>query len=160
MPKIIYLGSRLACTLGLCVSWMLALPGATHAQPPSPEVVVFGTSLSDPGNAFALTGFIATPPDFTLDPLLIPAAPYAHGGHHLTNGATWIEQLGRSLGFAAHVRPAFQSQSPLASNYAVAGARARDAGATLNLSAQVDAFLRDVGGVAPSDAVYIIEMGA
>ena len=39
--------------------------------------MVFGTSLSDPGNAFALRGGTNTPPDYLLDPLLIPSAPYA-----------------------------------------------------------------------------------
>ena len=43
----------------------------------SPGIVVFGTSLSDAGNAFALAGDARTPPDFPLNPLLIPRAPYA-----------------------------------------------------------------------------------
>jgi len=39
------------------------------------NIVVFGDILSDPGNAFALTGQISKPP---YD--LIPSAPYAVGG--------------------------------------------------------------------------------
>ena len=56
-----------------------------------------GDSLSDPGNAFALTGEQSVPPYDTLDPFLVPSAPYARGGHHLSNGATWVEQLGKTL---------------------------------------------------------------
>ena len=95
-----------------------------------------------------------------LDPLLVPSAPYARGGHHFSNGATWIEQLARSLGLAGSVRPAFASESPQATNYAVGGARAHDDGKNVNLSDQVQAFLADSGGVARSDALYVIEMGS
>ncbi len=38
-------------------------------------------------------------------------------------------------------------------------ARAYEDGINLNLPAQVDAFLQQSGGVAPSDGLYIIEMG-
>ena len=58
------------------------------AKAPFGGIVVFGTSLSDPGNAFALRGGTNTPPDYDIDPLLVPSAPYARGGHHFSNGAT------------------------------------------------------------------------
>ena len=134
----------------------VAGPHATAA--PFSRIVVFGTSLSDSGNAFALHGGANTPPDYLLDPLLVPSAPYARGGHHFSNGATWVEQFARSNGLAGSVRPAFASASA-ASNYAVGGARAREDGSNLNLPQQVDAFLLDNGGIAPSDALYVIEMG-
>jgi phospholipase/lecithinase/hemolysin len=123
------------------------------------RIVVFGTSLSDPGNAFALRGAASTPPDYHLDPLLVPGAPYATGGLHFSNGATWIEQFARSRGLAGNVRPALLSADPNASNYAVGGARAREDGQNFNLSQQVNAFLQQFGGVAPSDALYVVEMG-
>ena len=123
------------------------------------RVVGFGTSLSDPGNAFALRGGTNTPPDYLVDPLLVPSAPYAKGGHHFSNGATWIEQFGRSLGVAGTVRPAYQSADVNATNFAVGAARAWEDGINVNLSAQVTAFLQQSGGVAPSDALYTIEMG-
>ncbi len=44
---------RLVLALGLAV--LLAAPRPTSAQSPYSGIVVFGTSLSDPGNAFALT---------------------------------------------------------------------------------------------------------
>ena len=54
-----------------------AIPVHTTARAPFDRIVVFGTSLSDSGNAFALRGGTNTPPDYLLDPLLVPSAPYA-----------------------------------------------------------------------------------
>lgn len=130
----------------------------TAAKSPFASIVAFGTSLSDSGNAFALKGGTNTPPDYLLDPLLVPSAPYARGGHHFSNGATWIEQFARGQGLAGSVRPAFRSAGA-GTNYAVGAARAYEDGRNLNLSAQVDAFLGEVGGAAPSDALYAIEIG-
>lgn len=124
------------------------------------RIVVFGTSFSDPGNAYALIGRTTDPPYDTLDPFLVPSAPYAvGGGHHFSNGETWVEQLGRSLGLAESTRAAFERSNAGATNYAVGGARAYEDGKNVNLSEQVTLFLRSVGGVAPSDALYVIEMG-
>src|SRR5215467_945116 len=129
------------------------------AQPPAPGVVVFGDSLSDPGNAFALAGGTNTPPDYSQDFFLVPDQPYARGGHHFTNGPTWIELLARSRGMNANAQPAFRGASAGAANYAIGGARARDDGSPINLSRQVDRFLQDVAGAAPAGALYVIEIG-
>jgi phospholipase/lecithinase/hemolysin len=147
------LASLSACTL--------AAAGWANAQAPFSRIVVFGTSLSDSGNAFVLTGQQSTAPDYGMDAfsLLIPDAAYAAGGLHFSNGATWVEQLARSMGMAASVGPALRGSSDGASNYAVGGARARDAAGGFNLLVQVGAFLSDVQGVAPSDALYVVEMG-
>ena len=144
--------SRIAVSL-----WVLlfALPGGAVAQTAFSRIVVFGTSLSDPGNVFALTGEHSVPPYLTLDEFLIPGAPYAKGGHHFSNGATWIEQLARPLGLSAYVQPAFKSAGAKAANYAVGGSRAYNGG----LSVQVNAFLYDSGNLAPSDALYVLEFG-
>lgn len=141
-----------------CVACALAAPGSADAQSRFSGVVVFGTSLSDPGNAFALTGDAARPPDFTLNPFLIPSAPYAKGGHHFSNGATWVEQFGRDLGLGHSVRAAFSH--PKATNYAVGAARAYDDGVNFNLSQQVDMFLERFENVAPFQSLYVIEMGS
>jgi len=144
----------------VCV--LLLVPSRANGEPQKPysTLVTFGTSLSDSGNAFALTNTVATPPDYSLDALLIPSAPYARGGHHLTNGATWVEDLAKSLKLTANAHPAFRSSSPGAMNFAVGGARAVDDGVNMNLNLQVSAFLQQVGGVAPSDGLYVIEMGS
>jgi phospholipase/lecithinase/hemolysin len=129
------------------------------AQAPFVRIVTFGASLSDSGNAFALRGDANTAPDYQVDPLLVPSAPYSRGGHHFSNGATWVEQFARSKGLAGTTRPAFLGSTARATNYAVGGARAYDDGINVNLSAQVEAFLQQFGRVAPSDGLYAIEMG-
>ena len=151
---------------------VLALPGVASANMIFGSIVVFGTSLSDPGNAFTLlahppagqsvAGNVSQnkPPYDTLDESLVPSAPYAKGGHHFSNGATWIEQFAQGRGLAAYVQPAFQSTSGKARNYAVGGARATQFPNTVNLPQQVQTFLQDVNQTAPSDALYVIEMGS
>src|SRR5437762_12424368 len=93
--------ARVSCicwTAASYIALLLLAPAGAEAQSRFSGIVVFGTSLSDSGNAFALVGDASTPPDFALSPLLIPSAPYAKGGHHFSNGATWVEQLARSAG--------------------------------------------------------------
>ncbi len=152
----------------------LLLPGLASAKPFS-GIVVFGDSLSDPGNSFILSksvgesAYLSVPPYTTyVDPLaLYSIAPYARGGHHYSNGATWVEQLARSLAVGISTRPAFQGASAAQTNYAVAGSTAlsdySDFGMTpsvpLNLTEQVFTFLGDAGGMAPADALYVIEFG-
>ncbi|WP_026296003.1 SGNH/GDSL hydrolase family protein [Aromatoleum toluclasticum] len=156
----------------LSAALVLALPGFASAQLEFSNVVVFGTSISDPGNGFALlthpveglnldsTVPQTTPPHYEgLDETLVPSAPYAKGGHHLSNGPTWIEQYAVGHGFARDVGPAFQDRGK-ASNYAVAGARAVDFPGRVNLPDQVQVFLQDVGNNAPADALYAVEIGS
>jgi len=137
----------------------LCAPAFALAQGPTIGIVVFGDSLSDPGNAFALVGGTNTPPDYSVDFFLVPDQPYARGGHHFTNGVTWIEQLAQSEGLAANAKPAFRGSSAGATNYAIGGARARDDGSQINLSHQVGRFLQDFGGAAPAGALYVVEIG-
>ena len=150
---------RSAALLGLALALGLLMPAGALAQANFARIVVFGTSLSDPGNAFALNRASSTPPYDTLDALLVPGAPYAKGGHHFTNGATWVEQFARPLGLAGDTRPAFQGPGTEATNYAVGAARAREDGVNANLSFQVGAFLNAFNGAAPPDGLYVIEMG-
>ena len=161
-----------------CARFMLAIlvfgfPSLASAQLSFSNIVVFGTSLSDPGNAFTLlahpvAGFTymgdvasqSKPPYDTLDETLVPDAPYAKGGHHFTNGATWIEQFAQGRGYAADVAPALQSNSTKAHNYAVGGARATNHPDRFNLPQQVQAYLNDVGSSASADALYVFEFGS
>ncbi len=147
------------------LAFVLITPSVAAAGQPYEQIVVFGTSLSDPGNAFFLNKTVSpdevqsTPPYDTLDQMLIPSYPYAKGGHHFSNGAIWIEQFATPLGLAGSVRPAFVGSSG-ASNYAVGGARAWQDGVNVNLSDQVDAFLDKSGRMAPSEALYVVEFGS
>ena len=140
---------------------VIAAPMETAAQMTFSRIVVFGDSLSDPGNDFALINTQNTPPYDNIDPgTIIPHAPYAKGGHHYSNGATWVEQFAKFRGMAQYVTPAWQSAGTKAANYAVGGGRAYDDQINKNLPQQVSRFLEDVGDYqAPSDALYVIEFG-
>lgn len=121
-----------------------------YAQPQYSQLVVFGDSLSDPGNAFVLTGEASLPPyDF------IPSAPYARGGHHFTNGETWVEKLAKEL--HRNTGPAFRTDKAFA-NYAVGGSRARQVG-PVHMTVQVGLFLMNSGTQVANDALYTIFMG-
>jgi phospholipase/lecithinase/hemolysin len=158
MPQFTRRPAWLTATLALLAITVL-LPHHAGAQPGPVEVVVFGDSLSDSGNGFALTKDNATPPDYGMGAFLIPDAPYARGGHHLSNGPTWIEQLARPLGLSASVQPAFRSASSAAMNFAVGTARARAFGVAPSLAVQVATFLQKTGGTAPADSLYVIQIG-
>jgi phospholipase/lecithinase/hemolysin len=146
-------------TFILALVLIVLAPSWAGAQVTFTQIVVFGTSLSDPGNVFALTGEENTAPYDKLDPFLIPSAPYARGGHHFSNGTTWIEQFAEPLGLAGNVRPAFQGANHQATNYAVGGARAWTDTGSVDLSEQVNRFLADFGTAAPPDALYVVEVG-
>ncbi len=151
---------------------VLCLPGVASAQLSFNSIVVFGTSVSDPGNAYALLAqpqaglaydcsvTLSLPPyQSVVDEGLYPCAPYAIGGHHFSDGSTWIEQFATARGCAADVEPAFLSTSSKAHNYAVGGARAVTYSGRVNLPQQVQVYLAAVGQSAPSDALYVIEIG-
>jgi len=147
--------------LALCSAFLAASAPTLFAQGPPAQVVVFGDSLSDPGNGFAFVKTSSTPPDYNgMNALLIPNAPYARGGHHLSNGDTWIEQLAGALGAQRSVLPAFASSNPFAMNFAIGTARSRDNGTDPSLSFEVAAFLQKTGGNVPPDALYVIEVGS
>ena len=141
---------------------LVAVGGLTTAVPARAQnapqagidrIVAFGASLTDTGNAFFWLSQPATqncgtslnvPPYDALDDLLIPDGPYARGGHHFTNGATWVEGLARYLALAGNVRPALQNTGMKASNYAVGGARAvANYPCRFNLPAQISSYLAD-----------------
>jgi phospholipase/lecithinase/hemolysin len=115
--------------------------------------VVFGDSLSDPGNAFVLLRNVEIPPFESL----IPDAPYARGGFHFSNGPTWVEQLSLLDHALPSAGPALFIPR-LFSNYAVGGARARREG-PFDLSTQVGLFVRDFRGQGPSGALYVVFAG-
>ena len=62
----------LLARLALCWVFVAASATALFAQGPPATVVVFGDSLSDPGNGFAFVKTSSTPPDYDLNALLIP----------------------------------------------------------------------------------------
>ena len=119
--------------LALAVT-LLAAPVAADAAPfgPYSDFLVFGDSLSDPGNAFAATGGLVP------DPLLYPDGQF-------TNGDTWASVLGADFGSGM--------------NYAFGGARARvnPADTTTDLGEQIADFIGSgtVLGPRPLAAVFV-----
>jgi phospholipase/lecithinase/hemolysin len=132
------------------LSLFFAVHSAAFAHPTYSKVVVFGDSLSDPGNAFALTGQFSKRP-FSL----IPDAPYARGGMHFSNGKTWVELLAKDLQLPSG--PAFRNPRNF-SNYAIGGARARSVTGA-DLTDQVGLYLSEHGGAADPNALYVILIG-
>jgi outer membrane lipase/esterase len=134
----------------------LALASAACAQT-FDRLVIFGDSLSDPGNYFVAFHSHLVPP--FQNP--VPDAPYAIGGNRFTNGPTWAEQLSRALHLPSSGKPALRAPGVF-TNYAVGRARAR-AGATafpaFDLTTQVNQFLADGGKASRSD-LFVIWIGA
>ena len=163
--------------VSILLAFVVFAPGLAAADGlhrPFDRIVVFGDSLSDPGNAFALNGGqTVSPPDYGMSGVgangipdvisLVPSAPYS--SHRFSNGRTWIEDFAAAVGLPNNARPAvagalFGEDDGRASNYAVGGATAADIGASqFSLSVQVNLFLSDVGGRAPADALYVVEIG-
>lgn len=133
----------------------LACASLAYAQGCQNKLVVFGDSLSDPGNFYAAFGTTSKAPF-----LLIPDAPYAIGGHHFSNGRTWAEQLAESLSSPTSGLPALAGPGQF-TNYAVGGARARLSASPTpyDLTTEVAQFLTDFSGRACPDAVYVLWIG-
>lgn len=137
------------------------------------RIVVFGSSLSDSGNAFVILsnpqdyGFDEScnlgtpanmPPYDQLDAFLIPDGTYARGGHHVSNGATWVEQFARGKGLSGSTKSAFGNEGIKASNYAVGGARAVDYPCRFNLSNQLVAYEQDALKITEK-TLFVFEIG-
>lgn len=116
----------------------LVLVFALAIQPANAQqytgLYVFGDSLSDSGNLFALTG--GTNP---------PSPPYFNG--RVSNGPVWVESLAPALGL-----PYLQ-----ATNFAIAGAESGSLNA-IDVGNQVTGFV-GAGGTVPSGALTVIWAG-
>jgi phospholipase/lecithinase/hemolysin len=133
------------------------LPVAATAGSDYERLVIFGDSLSDPGNAYVLTGMALKPP-YTA---LIPDYPYARGGHHLSDGATWVERLAKKMKLRKSAGPALRVPGKF-SNYAVDRTRACSDSPSLShidLTTQVGMFLDDFGA-ATEGALYVVFAGS
>ena len=119
------------------------------------DMVVFGDSLSDPGNVFVITGEVSVRP---YDASNIPGAPYPIGGLTFSNGKTWAEYLSAELKLHGGTGPALRTSR--FSNYAFGGARAASsAGGPFDMSAQVGQYFADTGGSVDSEALYTVFIG-
>lgn len=146
--------------LTLTLLLYLVFPAWSQATEIS-RMVILGDSLSDPGNYFALFGEVGIQP---YEPDNFPSSPYAIGGMHFSNGATWIEQLTTELGIPDSGSPAYLAPGVF-TNYAVGRARARSVlldgvFSEVTLTTQVDNYLADTGNQAIPDALHVVWSGA
>ena len=150
----------LAASLAIATSCGHALAQARGTD----RLVIFGSSLSDTGNAFVFLSDpantncgarLSVPPYDQLDDLVVPDGPYAKGGHHFTNGAVWAEGLARYLALAGNARPALRSGGKEASNYAAGGARAVTFPCRFNLPDQVAAYLAAFPQTSPQTLITL-----
>ena len=135
------------------LAWLALMPlaMATESDHGFSQLFVFGDSLSDPGNRFAVDGVTANPP---FEP--IPSAAYGIGGHHYSNGRTWVEVFAQQLSLVESAKPAFRD--PAYGNFAYSGARAITTHVP-GFDTQVQMFLGIHGCAAPSDALYVVQFG-
>ncbi len=82
------------------------------------RIFIFGASFIDSGNHFVITGETAHPPFVLFGP------SYGIGGHHFSNGRTWVELLAQEMELTEWAKPAYRD--PAFGNYAVGYGRARD----------------------------------
>ena len=107
----------------MMVALLALLPLATGVAVADTEhgysrMFVFGASFIDTGNHFVITGETAHPPFELFGP------SYGIGGHHFSNGRTWVEVLAQEMELTEWAKPAYRD--PAFGNYAVGYGRARD----------------------------------
>ncbi len=127
------------CHIVVCLSLLFFLELPAHAFS---QVFIFGDSLEDTGNLAALGGSPFPAPYFM---------------NRITNGPLAVDVLAEGLGLSAEASLHLIGPA-VGTNYAVASARAHTAG-LIDLTTQVGAFLLNNGGLAPSDALYVVGIG-
>jgi phospholipase/lecithinase/hemolysin len=108
----------------MMIALLVLLPLATGTAFADTEhgysrIFIFGASFMDSGNHFALSGETAHPP---FDP--ISFSSYGVGGHHFSNGRTWVEVMAQEMELTDWAKPAYRD--PAFGNYAVGYALARE----------------------------------
>lgn len=129
---------------------VLGMAPATWAGPLSStysNLIVFGDSIVDTGNTQAAVLFAGFP-----DPA--PASAGYFGGR-FTNGVNPADVVNQAIEGTNLTGSVFGGD-----NYSFGGARARTDGDFIpDLTAQVDAYLNDIMGVADPDALHLINVG-
>jgi phospholipase/lecithinase/hemolysin len=150
--------SRYRTFLVLAVALMTLSIVPAWAGQEQNRLVIFGDSLSDPGNYFIAFGEVSQAPFAP-----VPDAPYDIGpGHHYSDGRTWAERLSVALHSPLSGMPALAHPGEF-TNYAVGRARARANApvfSAYDLSTQVGLYLGDFRGQASSSSIYVIWIGA
>lgn len=139
MTTVLFTLSRACTTVALAAAAVFA---AAPAQAYS-ELVVFGDSLSDNGNAqkaLVARGF----------PLPLPITPYVGG--RFTNGPTAAEVLATTLGVSLNDRA-------YGGAYSGTGSKFKDITSVLNdtgMADQVSSYIKTAGGPLKTDSLYMV----
>ena len=139
---------------------------AVHAAPIN-GLVIFGDSLSDPGNNAIAFGSTASPPfnvtlrsDITSN-AFIPTYPYATSLQY-SNGNVWAYQFATMLGLSSQVAGPVLGGG-LGANYASGGAATgplNNGGYPPNLLTQTATYISGLGSAAaPADSLYVVAGG-
>ena len=137
---------------------IIALSCAAAASASSNTLVIFGDSLSDTGNKFAVTRTLTTVPFDSLDENGIPTYPYALSLGRFTNGRVWIEHVAEDLDAGQNAWPAMRSWRS-GTNYAYGGARAFPDNDNIHLPHQVEQYLMDVSFSVDPETLHVIFIG-
>jgi len=132
-----------------------------HRDRHIPKLVIFGDSLSDTGNKFAVNGILNPPPYDGLNTFGVPSDPYAKGGPNFTDGKTWIELVARQVKTPQSAKAVLLG-SRKAGNYAWGGAPAYAPpgdDAPMPLGVQVASYLADVNHDVQAETVHVIFIG-
>ena len=140
----------------LSAGMLILASASSFADSGYSDMVVFGDSLSDPGNVFVLTEQVSVSP---YEDGNIPTWPYPIGkGKTYSNGPTWAQVVAKELKLQGGTGPALRTTR--FTNYAFGGASAADSASNpFDMTAQVSQFLGDNGSVADSDAIYAVWFG-
>ena len=138
--------SRLACAAAAASLCLASLPAAAFvAAAPFTGLYVFGDSLSDNGNVFALTGGT------------FPAPPYFQG--RFSNGVVAVEHLATGLGLNNPLQ--FHDLAFGGARTGTTGAADGLVGAPTGMLSQLSGYQSSLGGsAANSGALYVVWGGA
>src|SRR5690606_14218169 len=161
-----------AATVLAVVAVIIGTVDFSRAQPPDASALfVLGDSQSDIGNAAAISDFLLDEPcypEYTVglcnpgEILLLrqDCTALLYRRSRVSNGPVAVEHLAEALAVPA-LEPSFHiipDRPTNGTNYAVAGAKARDSGVN-GLPQQVDALQIDHGPRLPADALYVVMIG-
>ena len=88
---------------GLAAYGQAAGQGYAHAE----RVAIFGDSLSDTGNKYAVRGLVNEAPYDGLNEFGVPSDPYqSDDGAYFSNGRVWVDIVGDEIGDFGANQPA------------------------------------------------------
>jgi outer membrane lipase/esterase len=138
--------SEFLLAIAVALLSMAPLSGKNNAAaaPPFSKILVFGDSLSDTGNIFAVSGGTFVPP------------PYYDG--RVSNGPMWTERLAQELGLPNPLPSVVFTLEEGGTNYAWYGAETGPGlsdSLTPNLGTQIGMFLGDGGTLSGEELILI-----